>query len=595
MVAWPTVAELNPGKRYTIVGNYVRIEEDRRDVSPTDPSNEQDVEVERSSNTVVISRTIESDEGEVQTIELSRGVMSNGKIILEGEVDEPTCAKISVETDDGVTLSARTLLVPSQVVKFVLLDHQRRSEQDWLVLVGTLKLATDSTKRFTIAGDLTGVDEERYPMPMVLVHGPKIVFGPVQAKDKRFLIEGEIDEPRTVDISVVSNKGLFWGGAEAIIEPNAVISVVVSSRWAQQLVATAGTGKHAEVIGKWRMGEKYLAMEKALDQKFERVRNPAGKSKIENTSTESDEEQGKRKPKESEKDDEEAEVAIVDVSEETKTTLSSGLDLNPAKGCEHATGQEGSGSQEERQELAKSGSHSAGDVFYQKMYDIRNAALQDIAKNVESPFNALLALELDPFVVLGAHTPSAAALPLYDKLTTFLDDDIVTRRVKPARDHLASKLAGVMNNSTLIAGHKAPSFELPTLNGKEVSLSDVLINTEYLYIDFWASWCAPCIGDFPALKDLHTAYSDDGFKILTISIDSSFDNWREAAENLEFPWIDLGSIGGIITETPVSYGILAIPAGFLVGKNGCILQKHVRPDKLKEFLAKKFEKQMIDE
>ena len=336
-------------------------------------------------------------------------------------------------------------------------------------------------------------------------------------------------------------------------------------------------------------------MERALDKKFERAWNQVRKSPNENTSTESDEEQVKSMPKENETDNDEAEAALVDSSEETETILSTSLDLDPATGCEHATGQEGSASQEERQELAKSRSHSVGDVFYQKMYDIRNAALQDIAKNVERPFNALLALELDPFVVLGAHSPSPAALPLYDKLTTLLNDDIVTRRVKPARDRLAKTLAGVMNNSTLIAGQKAPNFELPTLTGKEVSLSNVLIDTEYLYIDFWASWCAPCIGDFPALKDLHATYTDGGFKILTISIDSSFDNWKEAAESIEFPWIDLGSIGGITTETPVSYGILAIPAGFLVDKNGCILQKHVRPEKLKEFLATKFENQVIDE
>ena len=122
-------------------------------------------------------------------------------------------------------------------------------------------------------------------MPMVLVQGSKfdergkkksIVFGPVQAKEKSFLIEGEVDEPMAVEIMVVSNKGLSWGGTQAIIEPNGVISVVVSSRWAHQLVATAGAGRHAEVIGKWRMGDEYLATENVLNEEFRRVRNGVG-------------------------------------------------------------------------------------------------------------------------------------------------------------------------------------------------------------------------------------------------------------------------------------------------------------------------------
>jgi len=128
--------------------------------------------------------------------------------------------------------------------------------------------------------------------------------------------------------------------------------------------------------------------------------------------------------------------------------------------------------------------------------------------------------------------------------------------------------------------------------GNEVSLTDVLHDNKYVYIDFWASWCTPCIEDFPELKDLHASYSDDGFEVLTISVDDTHDEWKEAAEKIEFPWIDVGSLGGTETEPPVSYGVQGFPKGFLVDKEGCIVQKDIRPDRLKNELATRYAEPM---
>ena len=405
------------------------------------------------------------------------------------------------------------------------------------------------------------------------------MFGPVQTEDKRFLIEGAVDEPRTVTIVVVSNTGRTWGEAEAIVEPNQVISVAVSSRWAHQLVATAGTGKHADIIGSWRMSSQYLAMHDALDELVRRIRTGAA-STDEHDDADSDERQRSANKRTDTREQKDEGSNSVDAS----TEVIKAIQPTPEEGCEHAAVQTDKKPRGQQQDIEFSGKRSQSMDYYIKMYDVRNAALQNIAMNAEDPFDALLALELDPFVVIGAHTPSSAALPIYNRLITVLDDNIVSRRVKPARDALARSVARDANKTTLISGQKAPSFILPTLTGIEISLTEILQENEYVFIDFWASWCGPCIEDFPALKDLYTTYKDKGLEILTISIDDDHDDWKDTATRLLLPWIDLGSIGGVLTKTPVAYGILGIPAGFLVDKEGCILQKDIRPEELEKAL-----------
>ncbi len=572
--------ELDLTKRFTVIGDYISIEEDPDYAAYVNPLDEPKEEVDLSSATVSVSQEILDDEGQTQTIELARGTFSNGNVVLEGEIQEPTFANITVQTGETTTLSVRTLLVPNRVVSFALLDHQGPFPPDQMVLTGASRHAKDPSKRFTIVGDLTGIDEEYYPMPTVTVRGSEydddgnkqfVTFGKVQVKDGSFLIEGEVDKPQTVGIFVSSNMGLYWGGAEAIIEPNAVIAVVISARWVNRLAITAGAGKHSKIIGKWRMSEEYLAKEAALDEEFKKLR----------TGTASAEER---------EEDADTELAEEQVSEEPVVKHDS--TPTPAEGCEHVVVQKDTGAQR-YEEFSPGGTRPPFITLQDDLREIRNAALLEIALKSEDPIDSLLALELDPFTS-SEHEVNDAALPIYERLMTLLDEDTVARRVKPPRDELARSVARDVNDKALIPGQRAPEFTLTDLSGTEVSLAEVLDANESVFIDFWASWCTPCIEDFPALKDLHATYKNDGFEVLTISVDDTFEDWKEAVDQIEFPWIDLGSLGGIETETPVSYGVFGIPKGFLVDSQGCILQKEIRPDRLKEVLSLRYDDQSND-
>ncbi|MFZ1947927.1 MAG: TlpA disulfide reductase family protein [bacterium] len=69
------------------------------------------------------------------------------------------------------------------------------------------------------------------------------------------------------------------------------------------------------------------------------------------------------------------------------------------------------------------------------------------------------------------------------------------------------------------AESKAPDFALPNLSGKDIKLADLLARGPVI-LDFWATWCKPCIKGFPALQAIHDKYKERGLTVLAVSVDS---------------------------------------------------------------------------
>ena len=64
--------------------------------------------------------------------------------------------------------------------------------------------------------------------------------------------------------------------------------------------------------------------------------------------------------------------------------------------------------------------------------------------------------------------------------------------------------------------------------GKEIALSTVVANSKYVLLDFWASWCRPCMGEMPYLRDAYAKYHAKGFEIYGVSVDENVDAWKKA-------------------------------------------------------------------
>ena len=136
---------------------------------------------------------------------------------------------------------------------------------------------------------------------------------------------------------------------------------------------------------------------------------------------------------------------------------------------------------------------------------------------------------------------------------------------------LNRKLETIGNN---IAGIKAPVFTVYDSNGELLSLSSFK-NRNYVLLEFWASWCAPCREGISELKDLYSKYNSEGFEIIGVTLDKNLDSWKKAIvkENIE-KWKHF-SISENQNNFEKLYYVQGIPQRILINKDGVIIGRWV--------------------
>jgi thiol-disulfide isomerase/thioredoxin len=122
--------------------------------------------------------------------------------------------------------------------------------------------------------------------------------------------------------------------------------------------------------------------------------------------------------------------------------------------------------------------------------------------------------------------------------------------------------------SQMRPGQTAAELSLPDLNGNIVSLS--AFKGKVVLIDFWASWCGPCRHNNPQLVKIYNKYHDKGLEIYGISLDDDTGNWKKAVHHDKLSWVQVNDIKGWDAPSAYLYGVDAIPASFLIDKQGVI-------------------------
>lgn len=110
-------------------------------------------------------------------------------------------------------------------------------------------------------------------------------------------------------------------------------------------------------------------------------------------------------------------------------------------------------------------------------------------------------------------------------------------------------------------GNEMPDFQIRNGDGISQSVRQIITSSKITLIDFWASWCSPCRDDIPSLKKVYAAFSENGFNILSISIDKNSKDWKKALNEEKMPWINGLELNGVSKKL---FGITAIPAQILV-------------------------------
>mgnify|MGYP000203086753 FL=1 len=147
----------------------------------------------------------------------------------------------------------------------------------------------------------------------------------------------------------------------------------------------------------------------------------------------------------------------------------------------------------------------------------------------------------------------------------------------------------IKEDAILVApGKIAPDFEELMLDQKtKMKLSNLRGNL--VLLDFWASWCAPCRKENPALVELYKKYKGDGFTIMSVSFDTDIEKWKSAIIADKLTWSNhVSDLGGWNSKVGKIYKVNSVPFTVLIDKDGKIIKLNLRGEALSNELLQIF-------
>lgn len=148
-----------------------------------------------------------------------------------------------------------------------------------------------------------------------------------------------------------------------------------------------------------------------------------------------------------------------------------------------------------------------------------------------------------------------------------------------------------VGTASVTAAEKALVYEdflMADTAGRSVSSKEITGKAKYTFIDFWASWCAPCRQQGRALIPLYTKYRSKGLEVIAVSLDTNPAAWKKAIVADGYTWANLSDSKGFESPIIVKYGIIAIPRNFLIDRNGKVVAKDLHGSELEAKLAELF-------
>jgi thiol-disulfide isomerase/thioredoxin len=152
-------------------------------------------------------------------------------------------------------------------------------------------------------------------------------------------------------------------------------------------------------------------------------------------------------------------------------------------------------------------------------------------------------------------------------------------------EQISKIIADIAKEKLTAKGQKFTDIKLPSLTSDSLSLSSFVGKSDYILIDFWASWCGPCLRSFPELTTLYETYKGERFQIFAVSLDNENDKWQDAVKNYKLNWIHVSDLKGWKSEGAALYAVNSIPATVLIDKNGIIVGRNMQLSEIKKLLS----------
>jgi thiol-disulfide isomerase/thioredoxin len=188
---------------------------------------------------------------------------------------------------------------------------------------------------------------------------------------------------------------------------------------------------------------------------------------------------------------------------------------------------------------------------------------------------------------LEMYAPAEKVRPLYNSLNDFADriafnNPGVASNVRKMAEHQLTRLS--------LVGTK-PTIEGTTVDGTKLDWSKY--QGKVVLLDFWATWCGPCLEELPNVKKVYSEYHDKGFDVIGVSLDDSPQDVVAFQEKEKLPWATLFPTGpDRVWESPLAKEFLVegIPATFLFDRSGKLVSISARGKQLEAQVKKLLEK-----
>jgi cytochrome c biogenesis protein CcmG/thiol:disulfide interchange protein DsbE len=118
-------------------------------------------------------------------------------------------------------------------------------------------------------------------------------------------------------------------------------------------------------------------------------------------------------------------------------------------------------------------------------------------------------------------------------------------------------------------GDSAPNFKVKTESGAVLSPKD--FGGRLLVLNFWASWCAPCVQEIPSLNQFQKQFASQGVVVLGVNVDSKADLYRNMLQRFQ---VSFQTVRDPQENISYRYGTYKVPESYIIDRNGKVLQKY---------------------
>lgn len=195
-----------------------------------------------------------------------------------------------------------------------------------------------------------------------------------------------------------------------------------------------------------------------------------------------------------------------------------------------------------------------------------------VGMNIENEFEAYEAI-MNQVVTAFGNSPTVKEYAKY---------------VQGVKEKKISEAKSADDASLLNPGKMAPVFEELGVDRK-TTYSLASLKGKVVLIDFWASWCGPCRKENPNVVKTYEKYKNDGFTVMSVSLDTDKDKWNAAIKQDKLTWDNhVSDLGGWNSRVGKMYGVNSVPFTVLIDQEGKIINTNLRGEALENELRKIF-------